>query len=506
LEASALHPPRGLASPRLPVPVPLLRMRSDEQLVALFRAGSEDAFRVIHDRYWARLFAYTRQMLHRRQDAEDALQDVFVRAYRALRSSERDLVLRPWLYRVAHNRCVDELRRPAPPSAELLEVVRPPVADPLAEAERRDDLRRLVVDLHRLPEQQRSALLMRELDGLTYVDIAAVLDTSVPAIKSLLVRARMGLAQAGEAREAGCGEIRGQLAAARERGVRASGQTRRHLRDCAGCRAYRAELRSVERRLAAFAPGLGPLALVAKALGLGGAASGSSGTGGGAVCSTGAAAAGGAVCGSGTAAGGVAVVAAGKAVTVVAVAAIAAGGAVNIQSQLQRSRPHNVPARAPAVAPTARHAPAVAGRAVWPSAPAPAAKRAGHHVAAAPLTHPHAALGGAGRAAHKRPPLVTPATPTVTPAPATPVILPAAGATTAGTAPLADPAGSPATPPGGVPIDPTTLGTGADPAPSTTAPSTSNATSATQVDPTAAVASTAPAGTSAVTSPPESGG
>ena len=71
MEASALHAPAGLA--RLPLGTPLLRLRSDEQLLALFRAGSEDAFGAIHDRYRQRLFAYVRQMLCAgpRQDARD---------------------------------------------------------------------------------------------------------------------------------------------------------------------------------------------------------------------------------------------------------------------------------------------------------------------------------------------------------------------------------------------------------------------------------------------------
>ena len=104
----------------------MLRLRSDEQLVALFRAGHDEAFRAIHDRYRQRLFAYTRQMLPARPDAEDALQDVFVRAYSGLRASHGRLVLRAWLYRIAHNRCIDELRRPAPPPPEVLELVARP--------------------------------------------------------------------------------------------------------------------------------------------------------------------------------------------------------------------------------------------------------------------------------------------------------------------------------------------------------------------------------------------
>ena len=167
MEASALHAPGGLA--RLPLATPLLRLRSDEQLVALFRAGSDEAFGILHDRYRQRLFAYIRQMLaqHSRQDAEDVLQDVFVRAFGALRGDEREINVKAWLYRVAHNRCVDHLRRPRPAASEIFEMSRKPLLDPVDEAQRRDDLKRLVADVGRLPEQQRSALLMREMNGLS---------------------------------------------------------------------------------------------------------------------------------------------------------------------------------------------------------------------------------------------------------------------------------------------------------------------------------------------------
>ena len=63
MEASALQAPAGLARARISVGAPLLRLRSDDQLLALFRAGNDDAFRVIHDRYRGRMFAYARQML-----------------------------------------------------------------------------------------------------------------------------------------------------------------------------------------------------------------------------------------------------------------------------------------------------------------------------------------------------------------------------------------------------------------------------------------------------------
>jgi RNA polymerase sigma factor (sigma-70 family) len=173
----------------------LMCIRSDDQLVALFRRGEEDAFRVIHDRYRQPLFTYVRQMLAgSRSDAEDALQDVFLRAYRVLRVDDRPLSLRAWLYRVAHNRCIDHLRRAPAAPRELVDLSCSPLSDPLAAAERREDLRCLIDGLRDLPARQRSALLMRELGGLSYAQLSATLEISVPAVKSLLVRARVGLA------------------------------------------------------------------------------------------------------------------------------------------------------------------------------------------------------------------------------------------------------------------------------------------------------------------------
>ncbi len=88
-------------------------------------------------------------------------------------------------------------------------------------AEQREALRRLIADVQRLPEQQRSALLMRELGGIPYADLSGALGVSVPAVKSLLVRARVGLVQASEARDTACAAIREDLIVAHDRGVRA---------------------------------------------------------------------------------------------------------------------------------------------------------------------------------------------------------------------------------------------------------------------------------------------
>ena len=314
--------------------------------MALFRAGHDEAFRAIHDRYRQRLFAYTRQMLPARPDAEDALQDVFVRAYSGLRASQGRLVLRAWLYRIAHNRCIDELRRPAPPPPEVLELVRAPADDPIAAADQRESLRRLVIDVRRLPEQQRSALLMRELGGMAYADMADALGVSVPAVKSLLVRARIALAQALEARDTACSDIRGQLTLAHDRGVRPSGTARRHMRDCSQCRHFHGELRGVSRRFAALAPTVGPMGVIAKVLGIGG--------GGGAAASSGAIAAGGAAgTGGAIASVGLFATGAGHIATLIAAAAVTAGGAVEIQSSIAPHAHHVRHTRPVATAPAA---------------------------------------------------------------------------------------------------------------------------------------------------------
>jgi RNA polymerase sigma factor (sigma-70 family) len=369
VEASAIHAPGGIG--RSPIGLPLLRLRSDDQLLALFRAGSDDAFRAIHDRYRQRLFAYVRQMLCAgpRQDAEDVLQDVFVRAYGALRADARAVNVRAWLYRVAHNRCIDHLRRPVPPAADVFELSRKPLHDPIEEAQRREDLARLVSDIGRLPEQQRSALLMREIDGMSYADLAGTLDVSVPAVKSLLVRARIGLVEAAEARDADCADIRVELMDAYDRGVKASSRARRHMKSCDACTEYRAALRGMRRSFAALSPaGAGPLALVgAKLLGLGGAGGGAAAGGSAAVGGGTAAAVGGAT--------------ACKVAAVVCTAAITASGAVEVR-HLAAKDPQPAPAAQAAPAPPAA-APVAQSTATLPAkstfrphiAPAPARSR-----------------------------------------------------------------------------------------------------------------------------------
>jgi RNA polymerase sigma factor (sigma-70 family) len=493
VEASAL-PSVGLARPRLGLGVPLLRLRSDEQLVSLFRGGNEDAFRVIHDRYRQRLHAYSRQMLAgSAADAEDVVQEIFVRAYGGLRSSDRELALRAWLYRIAHNRCIDEVRRPQPIATEAIEeLTAAPAPDPMARIEQRDALRRLIDDVRRLPEQQRSALLMRELGGMPYADVAQALAVSVPAVKSLLVRARVGLAQAGEARDTSCTRIREDVIVAHDRGVRTSGLARRHMRDCSDCRRFRSEVRGVSRQFAALLPALGPIGIVAKLLGVGSASGGGAAAGTGAVASTGAAA-GGAGTGAVVTVGAV-TAGAGHVVTLLAAAVVTAGGAIELQQisppAVSHAHHHHLVRAAPAsskgrsvLAPTVGSTAAAAAASVASSpapapattAPAPAPQMTAHSVPSSSSTG-----GATSRRADRRPqplpisevvdpdnlnsdPAANPGTTTTTtPSTTTPGSPTSTGIPTTG---------APTTPSPTTPTGTTTTGTGTVPIPGVVPPS-----------------------------------
>src|SRR3954452_1972587 len=103
---------------------------------------------------------------------------------------------------------------------------------------------------------------MREIDGMTYADLAAALDVTVPAVKSLLVRARIGLVEAAEARDADCHEIRSDLLEAYDRGVKPPSRARRHMRGCEACADYRGALPGMRRSFPALSPAApGPLAM-----------------------------------------------------------------------------------------------------------------------------------------------------------------------------------------------------------------------------------------------------
>src|SRR2546423_12185895 len=264
VEASALNAPATL--PALAGRSPLLRLQSAEKLVAVTRKGQPAAFEALVQRYESRLLAFCRHMLGSREDAEDVLQEVFTAAYNAMLGDERAINVRPWLYRIARNRCLNHLRRPVPVGQDSMDVFqRDGGATTSDTVHKREEFRQIVADVQDLPETQRTALLLREIDALSYDQIAEAMETTVPSVKSLLVRARVSLAEAAEARLLTCEEVRLELGHVAEGIAKSSAPVRRHLKGCDRCRAFKADLRRANKALAAVYP-LGPLVLVKKFL------------------------------------------------------------------------------------------------------------------------------------------------------------------------------------------------------------------------------------------------
>ena len=225
-------------------PSPFLRLQADERLVDLTRRGNQAAYEVLVARYHSRLVAFTRHMLGSKEDAEDVVQETFAAAYSAMCADERPLNVRPWLYRIARNRSLNHLRRQQPIGVDSLDHhVGNQGASTADTVHRREEFRQIVADVQELPETQRTALLLREIDALSYDQIAEAMDTTVPSVKSLLVRARVGLAEAAEARNLSCEEVREELGEVAEGLRRLSPPVRRHARECERCGAFQKTLR-----------------------------------------------------------------------------------------------------------------------------------------------------------------------------------------------------------------------------------------------------------------------
>ncbi len=318
---------------------PLLRLQSDEKLVQLVRRGNQHAFEALVSRYQSRLLAFCRHMLASKEDAEDVLQEVFAAAFNAMIADERPINVRPWLYRIARNRSLNHLRKATAIGMDSMDVHLSEHGLTTADrVHRREEFRQLLADVQDLPETQRTALLLREIDALSYDQIAEVMDTTVPSVKSLLVRARVSLAEAAEARLLTCEEVREELGQVAEGLARTTPPVRRHLRTCERCTTFRKHLRENNKALAAIFP-IAPLLLIKKlvlahlgtATAAGSSSAATAGAGGAAAGAAGAAA------GGFVQAGATAI--ATKAAAGLAAAAIVTAGAVEVRdaSRTQKS-------------------------------------------------------------------------------------------------------------------------------------------------------------------------
>jgi RNA polymerase sigma factor (sigma-70 family) len=250
---------------------PLERL-SDERLASLVHAGNDDAFAALFDRYRESLARYCRTIVRSPEDACDAQQNAMLGALRALRARRLRGRVRPWLYRVAHNESINVMRRRRE-HAELDEGVPAPGAH-------EHDLERwesLIADLRSLPERQRGALMMRELGGLDYHEIAAALSMKPASARKAVFEARAALSESVAGRDAHCEEIRGRISDFDGRVMRAR-RVRSHLESCAACGVFALSLR--ERRDVLGLIPVAPAALIAAAGGAGAAGLGTGGVAG----------------------------------------------------------------------------------------------------------------------------------------------------------------------------------------------------------------------------------
>jgi RNA polymerase sigma factor (sigma-70 family) len=169
---------------------PALRAQPDRRLVTLVREGYEAAFEEIVRRYGRPLDRFAAGFVGGR--SEDVTQDALSKALLALRGSEAEIELRPWLYRIVRNTALNELRD-RPPAAEQLAETIPGGLSAAAEAERREEMAELMARLGALPEPQRAAIVMRELEGLSHEEIAGALGVSGGAARQAIFRARAAL-------------------------------------------------------------------------------------------------------------------------------------------------------------------------------------------------------------------------------------------------------------------------------------------------------------------------
>jgi RNA polymerase sigma factor (sigma-70 family) len=173
---------------------PALRTQSDRRLVALVRDGYEGAFEEIVRRYAKPLARYAAAIVTLNR-AEDVTQDAFSKALLALRDTDKEIELRPWLYRIVRNTALNDLRDQPPATVPLQESI-DGVETPLDAAERREEINELVTRLRALPDSQRAAIVMRELEGLSHEEIAAALGMTGGAARQAIHRARRKLRDA----------------------------------------------------------------------------------------------------------------------------------------------------------------------------------------------------------------------------------------------------------------------------------------------------------------------
>lgn len=174
---------------------------SDAALVERVKAGDKQAFNVLVLKYQHKLIKLISRYVHDQSEAMDVAQEAFIKAYRALPRFRGDSSFYTWLYRIGINTAKNHLvamgRRPPDSDVDVQDAERFDVDSSLKDQEspealaRRDEIQQTVLDaIEALPEDLRTAVTLREFEGLTYEEIAQAMDCPIGTVRSRIFRAR----------------------------------------------------------------------------------------------------------------------------------------------------------------------------------------------------------------------------------------------------------------------------------------------------------------------------
>jgi len=225
------------------------RLLSDERVAELVTAGNAEAFSVLYERYYGPIYRYCFAILRHSDDARDALQTTMLNAFRSLSDRSEGLSVRPWLYRIAHNAAISLVRQRRDHSElpEELSSGRLPV-DELVQ---RTVAGEILEDLAELPARRRGALVMRELQGLRYEEIALALDVTPGAARQAVFEARLALTELRAGGDLDCRQACERISTRDGRRLR-SRPLRAHLKACDSCRRFGRLVHARRRGLAAL--------------------------------------------------------------------------------------------------------------------------------------------------------------------------------------------------------------------------------------------------------------
>ncbi len=165
----------------------------DLNLVERAKSGDDGAFEALYDKYSAKVYNLALRMSKNPDDALDLSQDIFIRVYKSLVFFKGQSSFSTWLYSIASNACVDFTRRESKRKTDSIDDVAfelPDLRSPESEAEQKELRLSIANAIDALPYEQREVIVLREINGLSYAEIADALDIEVGTVKSRIARAR----------------------------------------------------------------------------------------------------------------------------------------------------------------------------------------------------------------------------------------------------------------------------------------------------------------------------